>query len=180
MKALLTAAAIVLLAPTLAMAQKTSFDFDKTEDFSKLKSYTLKDGTKVKDELVHNRIVAAIEAEMVAKGLSKNDAMPDVVVVYHIAFDKKQDITTFSSGYGGYGPYGYGWGGGWGTTDVRVNEILVGTLVIDVAEASKKAIVWRGMGVKEVDVQAKAEKRDKNIAAAVKKILKDFPPKPKA
>ena len=180
MKALLTAAAIVLLAPTLAMAQKTSFDFDKTTDFSKLKTYTLKDGTKVNDPLVHNRIVAAIEAEMVAKGLSKNDAMPDVVVVYHIAFDKKQDITTFSSGYGGYGPYGYGWGGGWGTTDVRVNEILVGTLVVDVAEAPKKAIVWRGMGVKEVDVQAKAEKRDKNIASAVKKILKDFPPKPKA
>ena len=180
MKALLTAAAIVLLAPTLALAQKTSFDFDKTTDFSKFKTYTLKDGTKVNDPLIHNRIVAAIEAEMVAKGLSKNDAMPDVVVVYHIAFDKKQDITTFSSGYGGYGPYGYGWGGGWGTTDVRVNEIPVGTLVIDVAEASKKAIVWRGMGVKEVDVQAKAEKRDKNIAAAVKKILKDFPPKPKA
>ena len=180
MKALLTAAAIVLLAPTLALAQKTSFDFDKTTDFSKFKTYTLKDGTKVNDPLVHNRIVAAIEAEMVAKGLSKNDAMPDVVVVYHIAFDKKQDITTFSSGYGGYGPYGYGWGGGWGTTDVRVNEILVGTLVVDVAEAAKKAIVWRGMGVKEVDVQAKAEKRDKNIASAVKKILKDFPPKPKA
>jgi len=180
MKALLTAAAIVLLAPTLALAQKTSFDFDKTTDFSKFKTYTLKDGTKVNDPLIHNRIVAAIEAEMVAKGLSKNDAMPDVVVVYHIAFDKKQDITTFSSGYGGYGPYGYGWGGGWGTTDVRVNEILVGTLVIDVADATKKSIVWRGMGVKEVDVQAKAEKRDKNIAAAVKKILKDFPPKPKA
>ena len=180
MKALLTAAAIVLLAPTLALAQKTSFDFDKTTDFSKFKTYTLKDGTKVNDPLIHNRIVAAIEAEMVAKGLSKNDAMPDVVVVYHIAFDKKQDITTFSSGYGGYGPYGYGWGGGWGTTDVRVNEILVGTLVIDVAEASKKAIVWRGMGVKEVDTQAKPDKRDKSITNAVNKIFKNYPPKVKS
>jgi len=176
MKALQTAVAIALLMPALAMAQKVSFDFDKTEDFSRIKSYALKDGTKVNDPLVHNRIVAAIESELAAKGLSKNDATPDAVVVYHIAFDKKQDITTFSSGYGGYGPYGYGWGGGWGTTDVRVNEILVGTLVIDVADATKKSIVWRGMGVKEVDVQAKAEKRDKNIAAAVKKILKDFPP----
>jgi hypothetical protein len=180
MKALLRTAAIVLLAPALMLAQKTSFDFDKTEDFSKIKSYTLKDGTKVKDELVHNRIVAAIESELAAKGLSRNNATPDAVVVYHIAFDKKQDITTFSSGYGGYGPYGYGWGGGWGTTDVRVNEILVGTLVIDVADAAKKSVVWRGMGVKEVDVQAKAEKRDKNISGAVKKILKDFPPAKKS
>ena len=62
---------------------------------------------------------------------------------------------------------------------MRVNEILVGTLVIDVADSAKKEVVWRGMGVKEVDVQAKAEKRDKNISEAVKKILSNFPPKKK-
>ena len=44
---------------------------------------------------------------------------------------------------------------------------------------TKQEVVWRGMGVKEVDTQAKADKRDKNIASAVKKILKDFPPKKK-
>jgi len=98
-------------------------------------------------------------------------------VVYHVAFDKQKDITAYNSGYGGYG---YRWGGGWGTTNVRVNEILVGTLVIDVADANKKEVVWRGMGVKEVDTQAKAEKRDKNIAGAVKKILANFPPKQKS
>jgi len=181
MKALLTAAAIVLLAPTLALAQKTSFDFDKTTDFSKFKTYTLKDGTKVNDPLIHNRIVAAIEAEMVAKGLSKNDAMPDVVVVYHIAFDKKQDITTFSSGYGGYGPYGYGWGGGWGgsTTSTQVRDILIGTLVVDIADAKKGQLVWRGMGVKEVNTQNNPEKRDKSINNAVQKIFKNYPPKVK-
>jgi hypothetical protein len=182
MKELLTAAAIVLLAPALVLGQKTSFDYDKTAVFSRYKTYALKDGTRVKDPLVHNRIVAAIEAELAAKGLSKNDAAPDIVVVYHVAFDKQQDITAYSSGFGGYGGYGYRYGGGWGTTttDVRVNEILVGTLVVDVADAAKKEVVWRGMGVKEVDVQAKADKRDKNISSAVKKILKDFPPQKKA
>ena len=63
---------------------------------------------------------------------------------------------------------------------MRVDEILVGTLIIDVADTAKNEVVWRGMGVKEVDVQAKADKRDKNINSAVKKILKDFPPKKKA
>ena len=93
-----------------------------------------------------------------------------------MAFDKKQDITAYSTGWGhGHGlPVGR-WLGY--TTDVRVNEILVGTMVIDIADATKKEMVWRGMGVREVDVQAKAEKRDKNINNAVKKILKDFPPK---
>jgi hypothetical protein len=179
MKSRIAAVALVLLLPALALAQKTSFDYDKATDFSKFKTYSLKDGTKVGDPLIDNRIVAAIEAELKAKGLTRKDAGPDAVVVYHVAFDKQQDITAYSSGAGGYGAYGYRWGGGFSTTDVRVTQILVGTLVIDVADATKSEMVWRGMGVKEVDTQAKADKRDKNIASAVKKILKDFPPKKK-
>ena len=88
MKSFIAAAALVLLLPALALAQKTSFDFDKTADFSKFKTYTLKDGTKVGDPLIDNRIVAAIEAEFAAKGLTRSDAKPDVVAVYHVAFDK--------------------------------------------------------------------------------------------
>jgi hypothetical protein len=169
--------AALVLAPVVLLAQKTSFDYDKTANFAAFKTYALKDGTKVGNPLIDNRIVAAIESELAAKGLTASADKPDVTVIYHVAFDKKQDITAFSTGGG---PYAYRWGGGWGTTDVRVNEILVGTLVIDIADANKNEVVWRGMGVKEVDVQAKAEKRDKNINGAVKKILKDFPPKVKS
>jgi len=163
----------LVLVPVVLLAQKTSFDYDKTANFGAFKTYALKDGTTVGDPLIDRRIVAAIEAELAAKGLTAANATPDVTVVYHVAFDKQKDISAYSTG-----PT-YRWGGGWGTTDVRVNEILVGTLVIDVADASKNEIVWRGIGVKEVDVQAKADKRDKNITSAVKKILKDFPPKRK-
>jgi hypothetical protein len=178
MKTRVAAAAIACLLPALVLAQKTSFDFDKAADFATFKTYALKEGTNVGDPLIDKRIVAAIESELAAKGMTSNDAKPDVVVVYHVAFDKKQDITAYSTG-GGYGRYGYRWGGGWGTTDVRVNEILVGTLVVDVSDANKQEVVWRGMGVKEVNPQAKAEQRDKNINGAVKKILQNFPPKKK-
>ena len=63
------------------------------------------------------------------------------------------------------------------TTQVR--DILVGTLVIDMADAKKGQLAWRGMGVKEVNTQAKPEKRDKSITDAVKKIFKNYPPKVK-
>ena len=169
--------AAILSLPTVALAQKTSYDFDKTATFSGYKTYALKDGTKVGNPLIDDRIVAAIESQLAAKGLKKSDA-PDVTVVYHIAFDKQQDISAYSTGAG---PHGYRWGGGWGatTTDVRVREILIGTLVIDVADAKKSELVWRGMGVKEVDTQAKPDKRDKNINQAVEKIFKNYPPKVK-
>jgi hypothetical protein len=179
----LAGALALLLVPALAMAQKVSYDFDKTANFASFKTYALKDGTPVGQKLIDDRIVAAIEAALASKGLTKATGEPDVVVVYHVAFDKEKDISTFSSGYGGgYGPYGYGWGGGWGgggTTSTQVRDILVGTLVIDIADAGHKQVVWRGMGVKEIDTQAKPEKRDKSINIAVTNIYKNYPPKQK-
>ena len=77
---------------------------------------------------------------MAAKGFTKSETNPDVFVVYHVAFDKQKDISTYSSGYGGgYGAYGWGYGGGWGggTTTTQVRDILVGTLVVDLADAKK-------------------------------------------
>jgi hypothetical protein len=183
MRTRLAAAALaLLLAPALAAAQKTSYDFDKTADFTTFKTYTLKEGTSVGQKLIDDRIVAAIETQLKAKGLTRNDSSPDVAVVYHIAFDKEKDISTFSSGYGGgYGPYGYGWGGGWGggTTSTQVRDILIGTLVVDIADAKKSQVAWRGMGVKEVKTQTSPDKRDKSINDAVKKIFKNYPPKVK-
>jgi hypothetical protein len=183
MKKTVAIAIALMLAPALVFAQKVSYDYEKTANFAGFKTYALKDGTKVGQPLIDDRIVNAIETELAAKGLTKADANPDVYVVYHVAFDKQKDISTYSSGYGGgYGAYGWGWGGGWagGTTTTQVRDILVGTMVIDMADAKKNQLVWRGMGVKEVNTQAKPEKRDKSINEAVKKILKNYPPKAKS
>ena len=178
---IVAALAAILMIPALAAAQKVSYDFNKSANFASFKTYAHKDGTKVGQQLIDERIVNAIDAAMAAKGFTKSET-PDVFVVYHVAFDKEKDISTFSSGYGGgYGPYGYGWGGGWGggSTTTQVRDILVGTMVIDIADAKGNQLAWRGMGVKEVDTQAKPDKRDKSITNAVNKIFKNYPPKQK-
>ena len=182
LKRLVIAVALVL-SPAMLFAQKVSYDYEKGANFTAFKTYAQKDGTKVGQPLIDDRIVAAIDAALAAKGLTKVDANPDVFVVYHTSFDKQKDISTYSSGYGGgYGPYGWGWGGGWagGTTTTQVRDILMGTLVIDVADAKKGQLAWRGIGVKEVDMQNKPEKRDKSITNAVNKIFKNYPPKQKS
>ena len=180
-KRLVLATIALLVAPVLIVAQKTSYDYEKTANFAGFKTYAHKQGTPVGQSLIDDRIVAAIEAQLAAKGLTKAAADPDVFVVYHMAFDKEKDISTYSSGYGGYGGYGWGWGGGWagGTTTTQVRDILMGTMVIDMADARKGQLVWRGMGVKEVNTQADPEKRDKSINKAVEKIFKNYPPKVK-
>jgi hypothetical protein len=175
---LVTLAIAALLAPTLVLAQKVSYDYDKSANFAGFKTYAHKEGTKVGQPLVDDRIVAAIDAQLAAKGLTKAESDPDVFVVYHIAFDKQKDISTYSSGYGGgYGPYGWGWGGGMGTSTTQVRDILIGTLVIDIADAKQSKLAWRGMATKEVKTQASPEKRDKSINDAMKKIFKNYPPK---
>jgi len=178
---LVTVGLIALLVPAAAMAQKVSYDYDKSANFAAFKTYAHKDGTKVGQPLIDERIVAAIDAQMAAKGFTKSETNPDVFVVYHVAFDKQKDISTYSSGYGGgYGPYGWGWGGGMPTTSTtQVRDILVGTMVVDLADAKKAQLAWRGMAVKEVQTQASPEKRDKSINETLKKIFKNYPPKQK-
>src|SRR5688500_13812608 len=178
-RALAIAFAITLL-PVVAVAQKTTYDFDKTATFAAFRSYAMKDGTKTKNELIDKRLVAAIETQLAAKGFVKDETAPDVYVVFHIAFDEQQDISAYSSGPM-YGGYGWGYGGGWGTTttDVRVREILIGTLAVDIIDAKNKQMAWRGLGTKEIDTGAKPEKRDANISKAVEKIFKNYPPKVK-
>jgi len=183
-KQLTTAVIVLVLTPVLVLAQKVSYDYNKSANFAAFKTYAHKAGTKVGQQLIDDRIVAAIDTELAQKGLVKTEANPDVFVVYHMAFDQEKDISSYSTGYGGggYGAYGWGWGGGWGgsSTTTQVRNILVGTLVIDLADAKQGQLAWRGMGVKEVNTQANPEKRDKSIANAVKKIFKNYPPKQKS
>ena len=169
----LLAAVLVAGATAAVAAQKTSFDFDKTADFGALKTFGFKQGTPSGNPLVDDRITEAIAAALSAGGMTRVDADPDAYVVTHLTFDKQKDITTYSMGYG---PYGWGWGAGWGATDIRVRDIVSGTLVIDVVDAAKSAVIWRGIGVKEVKQHPKASDIDKNVSKAVAKILKNFPP----
>jgi hypothetical protein len=38
-------------------------------------------------------------------------------------------------------------------------------------------LVWRGVVTKTIDPKAKPEKQQKNLAKAVKKLLKNYPPR---
>jgi hypothetical protein len=175
-----TLAITVLLAllatPTLSRAQKISYDFNPAADFSRFRTFAWREGTPAPEQFLHQRIVAAIESQLAAKGLTRSDTDPDLYVTYHAAMEVQKSITGFGSGIG-HGPLGWGWGGGLDTINLSLNEIPVGTLVIDLGDAAKQELVWRGMGVKEVDFHAKPEKRDAGIVKAVEKILKNYPPK---
>lgn len=168
--ATIAATACLALAGTVVFAQSVTYDFDRSADFTKFKTYTWVRGTNLNDELNHKRIMRAVDVQLSARGFSRVEASgnPDVLVAYHASFDR--DLEINASGWGGYrfaGPRN-------GTA--RVEEIVVGTLAIDMVDAKTKTIVWRGMATKELDAKASPEKREKNINKAAEKIFKNYPP----
>jgi hypothetical protein len=64
-------------------------------------------------------------------------------------------------------------------TTGQTSTIYVGTLALDMYDASKKELVWRGMATKTLDPKAKPEKREKNLNKAIAKLLKKYPPEQK-
>ena len=173
-------ACLAVMLPALVAAQSsTTYDFDRTASFAKYHTYAIKEGATTGDPLIDARIVAALGSQLSLKGLSKASASPDVYVLFHMDYDKQKEYSTYSPGplYGGYG-WGWGWGWGWGSgiSEVRVRDILVGTLTIDIVDAKSNQIAWRGVRTKEVDTDDDPEDRDKAVAKAVAKIMRHYPP----
>jgi hypothetical protein len=171
--AMFAAAVSLMLLGTTGLAQSVSYDFDRNADFSQFRTYAWTAGTELADELHHTRVVRAIEGQLAAKGLVRvrRDANPDVLVAYHASFDRNLQINAFGTGWGG--PRFGGLRSGTATTQ----EILTGTLVVDISDARTNALAWRGMASGDVNATAKPEQRDKNISRTTQKMFKNYPPK---
>ena len=163
--------ATCLLLAVTALAQSVTYDYDKSADFSRFKTYAWIRGAKVNDELNDKRIVDAVDAQLAAKGLTRveADAKPDLVVFYRADFQRELQIN--GSGWGGY-RFG---GNRFGTATAR--EAQIGTLTVEMLDATTRAVVWKGTATKDVDTGAKPDKRDKSINKAAEKMFKNFPPK---
>ena len=75
------------LASATASAQKVTYDYDKATDFTKIRTYAwVHTREEVQDELNHKRIVAAVDSQLAAKGLTKvqEGGMADVLVAYGV------------------------------------------------------------------------------------------------
>ena len=180
---LLFSVAGIVLAATTALGQDVRYNFDKNTDFPKLKTYEwviIKDASTAND-LVTKQIKEAVDAELAAKGLTKvNDDSAALYIGYQAAISKEKEFTSFSSGWGyGGGWYRGGWyggGGGMSTTTGSTSTIYVGQLVLDMYDPANRDLVWRGVASKTLDQKAKPDKQQKNLAKAVKKMLKNYPP----
>ena len=165
--------ACLALLGTVALAQSVTYDFDRAANFSKYKTYAWTRGTELADALNHARVVRAIDAALVTKGLSRvaPGTSPDLLVAYHASFDRNLEITGSAHGWG---PLDLG-GDRWGSATVQ--PVLIGTLVVDMSDARTNAIVWRSLASSDIRATDKPATRDKKIAKAMEKMFRNYPPK---
>lgn len=166
------------LVGTAAFGQDVKVDFDKAADFSKIKTFQVKIGTSWGNSISEQRFITQFEKTLSSKGWTKVESNPNALVVLHGATAVKKSLNTFYSDMGGYGGYGYrgGWGGGMsmGSATTTESEFTVGTLVVDIFDASTKKLMFRGTASDEIS--DKPEKNQKKIAKAAEKMFKNFPP----
>jgi hypothetical protein len=138
---------VFILAVTLLSCSSVSYksDFDQSTDFSKYKKYKWFAGEQPDDELSKNPLVKKRIHESVDKVLKQKGFSPvegddaDFVVVIHGGTKERMQIYN-TGGIGWYDPW---WGAYGGRTDVSYSE--EGTLIIDMVDAEKKELSWRGM-----------------------------------
>ncbi len=181
MKRILCMVPVLLLLAGMAAAQDVRMNYDKSADFSKYKTYKwVEIKTSDKDQMVDSQIKAAIDTALASKGLTKTDGdKADLFVGYQIAISTEKQVNSFSSDYGyggGWGPYrGYG-GMGSSTSTSTSSTLYIGALQIDFYDVGTKKTVFRTVGTKTLDTKAKPDKRQKNLAKALQKMLKEYPP----
>ncbi|MBU6120104.1 DUF4136 domain-containing protein [Hymenobacter siberiensis] len=182
--AMVAASLVLLLGPsgcTTASRVGVTNDFDHAVNFRAFKTWSWypqqpKDAeggpAKGYESFLDKRMRASVASEMTQKGLTEVTTAPDIYVAYSARVEEKQQV---SPGYGGLGyPYGYGYGGFGGYRGYSsVTQYKAGTVVIDIIDAKRKELAWRGTGQAQVNQNTIDEVETHRI---VNGILSTYPP----
>lgn len=169
------AALALLLSAGCAAPIETGFDHDDEQDFSGYTTYQwqqpaesvlTKHGKPVSNDLLDARVKSAVNAELGAKGMKEGEE-PQFFVIYYAAIDHQIDVTVIDD------YYGEPWHSRSGT---YIRQYDRGTLLVDVVDAERNKIVWRGIARGEVDLLANAKEKTERINEAVRRIFRKFPP----
>ncbi|PHR28314.1 MAG: hypothetical protein COA36_06995 [Desulfotalea sp.] len=161
---------------------QVSQDYDSTYNFAQAQAYNWKqkdiDSTAgiLKDNgLMAGRFFSAIEACLKSQGFSLANN-PDFLVSFTYEITSHLQTGTIQPtvglGYGRHGRYG-GFGVQSGTS---VRQYQRGQLTIDIFASNNGALIWKGLGTREVFVHNNPEQLTKDIFELVRSTLTQFPP----
>ena len=152
-----------------------NYDYEKSTDFSKYKTYDYFDDMETGlSQLDNKRIMRSIDAKLATMGLTRSDN-PDFYIDI-----QSQDVMNRNNSSVGVGAGGGGRGGFGG---VSVGIPLGGNhntrqIVIDfVDKAQNEKLFWQAVSESTYKPNASPEKREETFARLIEKIFSGYPPK---
>ena len=153
------------------------YDYDQQTDFVEFKTFNWMQVPEKAgiDSFVVQRVKNAVNTELKAKGLVMISKNPDFLIAEHLGKKDKVQVMDWGYNYGAYGSYRR-YGGFRGSRSISTSQYEEGILILDFVDAKSRKLIWRGTAKARVQNVDTPEKSEKIINAAVKKILKKYPP----
>ena len=170
----------ILFATSLAFAHKVRVDYDHSVNFSKYKTFMWVEKPQTDNQLMDDRMVNAVNAQLSARGLKRVTKDADLSVSVTSSIQEKQILNTFYDGWG-WGPgWGWGWGpgggccwGGPGFATTYVDTYLEGTTVVQLADTASDKVIWRGVATGSVS--DKPEKASRKNSKVISEMFESYP-----
>jgi hypothetical protein len=163
---------LIVFAAGCSSSLRLSTDYDSEADFSEFSTFDWADQAQDWPEsFFDSALRGAVNRELEAVGLSQNADNPNLLVITHTNVREVISGATVTHWNHGWGWYA-GWGG-MGTSTMQVHQHTEGTLVLDLVDASRNQLVWRGVAEKAIrDVRSTREQ----LQPIINSLLQDFPP----
>ena len=167
----------VFLIALPVLGQKVNVDYDGATAFSEYRTfqfYETREDLRDFSLTSHEKVVRQLRAYAEEGGLTEVQTDPDVYVAYYTADrgDLRLTLSDLEYTYGSDFSLGSYWEGGVGDRTANSFTFKEGTLIIDVWDAERKQLVWRGMAT--ATVAKDPDKNDKKIERALKKMTKNW------
>ncbi len=170
----LSAALLFATSATVVLAQQVSTDYDHSANFSQFHTFSF-GNIHASDQLYEQRIKDQISRDFTAHGWQAVPDGGDVTIVAAGGLHTQQEYSTFYNGMGGFG-WRRGWGGGgFGDAYTTVDQIPVGTLVVDIYQTGSKQLLFRGTASDQLSNNS--NKNTAKLDKAIDKLFNKFPPK---
>jgi len=158
---------LLVLTTGIAQAQKIITEYDPTGDFDSYKTFMWIQQPQDESRAEIQRMVAS---ELTAKGWKQVSEGGDVGVSANVSSQKDRSLETFYSTL-----EGWDWRR-WDQADTSSSDIQrysPGTVVVDLFDAKKHRLVWRGIAIGFFSAKGGGDHADKDLH----RMFKLFPPK---
>jgi hypothetical protein len=172
----LATVSLLLILSSMAAGQKVKVDYNKAINFGNFKTYSWDRGMAARNPYIDQMIIAGVERELAARGLTKKDSDGDVLVIYAAAVGIDLNVAYSSRGNTMGAPQQTGI-----PNADRSWTVPKGSLAVTISDPKTKDPIWSGVasdslpGDPTPDAQKDAKRMEKQIGRSIEKMFKKYP-----